>query len=63
MSRQGDKWHIDEVVNIVDSGFESARNVAAKLAAYRARIDEVPQDVSHFLEFLQRAVEAEPHAV
>ena len=36
-------------------------DLAAKLAAYRARIDEVPEDVSHFLEFLQRAAEAEPH--
>ena len=37
-------------------------DLAAKLAAYRARIDEVPEDVSRFLEFLQRAAEAEPHA-
>jgi hypothetical protein len=37
-------------------------DLAAKLAAYRARIDEVPEDVSRFLEFLQRATEAEPHA-
>jgi len=37
-------------------------DLAGKLAAYRARIDEVPEDVSRFLEFLQRAAEAEPHA-
>ena len=37
-------------------------DLAAKLAAYRgARIDEVPEDVSRFPEFLQRAAEAEPH--
>ncbi len=34
-------------------------DLATKLAAYRARIDNVPGDVSHFLEFLQRAVEAQ----
>jgi hypothetical protein len=37
-------------------------DLATKLAAYRARIDEVPGDVRRFLEFLQRAAEAEPHA-
>jgi hypothetical protein len=37
-------------------------DLATKLAAYRARIDEVPEDVSRFLEFLQRAAEAGPHA-
>ena len=37
-------------------------DLAAKLAAYRARIDEAPADVSRFLKFLQRAAEAEPHA-
>ncbi|WP_152603120.1 hypothetical protein [Caballeronia sordidicola] len=37
-------------------------DLATKLAAYRARIDEVPEDVSRFLEFLQLAAEAEPHA-
>jgi hypothetical protein len=37
-------------------------DLATKLAAYGARIDEVPGDVSRFLEFLQRAAEAEPHA-
>ena len=37
-------------------------DLATKLAAYRARIDEVPEDVSRFLEFLQRAAETQPHA-
>ncbi|MGF6641724.1 ISKra4-like element ISBte2 family transposase [Paraburkholderia sp. MM6662-R1] len=37
-------------------------DLAAKLAAYRARIDEVPEDVARFLEFMQRAEEAKPHA-
>lgn len=37
-------------------------DLAAKLAACRTRIDEVSEDVSHFLEFLQRAAEEEPHA-
>ena len=37
-------------------------DLATKLAAYRAHIDEVPEDVSRFLEFLQMAAEAEPHA-
>jgi hypothetical protein len=37
-------------------------DLASTLAAYRARIDEVPGDVRRFLEFLQRAAEAEPHA-
>jgi hypothetical protein len=37
-------------------------DLEAKLAAYRACIDEVPEDVSRILEFLQRTAEAEPHA-
>ena len=37
-------------------------DLATKLAVYRAGIDEVPEDVSRFLEFLQRSAEAEPHA-
>ena len=37
-------------------------DLATKLAAYRARIDKVPEDVTRFLEFLQRAAEAETHA-
>jgi hypothetical protein len=37
-------------------------DLAAKLAAYRARLDEVPEDVARFLGFMQRAEEAEPHA-
>jgi hypothetical protein len=36
--------------------------MATRLAAYRARIDKVPEDVTRFLEFLQRAAEAETHA-
>ena len=38
-------------------------DLATKLAAYRARIDAVPEGVSRFLEFMQREVEAEPHAL
>jgi CHASE2 domain-containing sensor protein len=37
-------------------------DLTARLAAYRARIDKVPEDVLRFLEFLQRAAEAETHA-
>jgi hypothetical protein len=37
-------------------------DLATKLAVYRTRIDEVPEDVSRFLEFLQRSAEAEPRA-
>jgi hypothetical protein len=37
-------------------------DLATRLAAYRARIDEVPEDVARFLEFMQQAAEAEPHA-
>ena len=37
-------------------------DLADKLAAYRARMDEVPEDVARFLEFVQQAEEAEPHA-
>ena len=37
-------------------------DLATKLAVYRARIDEVPEDVSRFLEFLQQSAEAEPNA-
>jgi hypothetical protein len=36
-------------------------DLAARLAAYRARLDEVPEDVARFLEFMQQAEEAEPH--
>jgi hypothetical protein len=49
--------HLSQVRYAVING-----DPATKLAAYRARIDEVPEDVSRFLEFLQRAAEAEPHA-
>ena len=37
-------------------------DLAAKLAAYRACMNEVPEDVARFLEFMQQAEEAEPHA-
>jgi hypothetical protein len=37
-------------------------DLAAKLAAYRARMEEVPEEVVRFLEFMQEAAEAEPHA-
>lgn len=37
-------------------------DLAAKLAAYRARMDEVPADVARFLEVMQQAEEADPHA-
>ncbi|MFM0077621.1 ISKra4 family transposase [Paraburkholderia sediminicola] len=37
-------------------------DLATKLAAYRARIDKVPEDVRRFLEYRQRAAETEPHA-
>jgi len=37
-------------------------DLVAKLAAYRAHMDEVPEDVARFLKFMQQAAEAEPHA-
>ena len=37
-------------------------DLATRLAAYRARIDEIPEDVTRFLELVQPAAEAEPHA-
>jgi hypothetical protein len=33
---------------------------ATKLVGYRARIDEVPGDVTRFLELLQQAMGSEP---
>jgi len=36
-------------------------DLTTKLAAYRARIDEVPEDVARFLQFMHQAAEAEPH--
>jgi hypothetical protein len=37
-------------------------DLVTRLAAYRERMDEVPEDVARFLEFMQQAEEAEPHA-